>query len=1215
VNLSGLLPLIQDVPAYRHLVDAVEGRTPTEALNGERGLGIIAAARPYLVAALYRQLRRPIVLLTARAERVMQWAEQLRVWTDSRSIYAFPEPDALPYERVPWARETICDRLAALTALVTWKEADGTEPPVVVASARAVMHKTLPLREFRIGLREYRQGQTIDLQRALEVWVAHGYRPEVVVEEPGTFSRRGGLIDVFPPNRQEPVRLELFGDEIDSLRLFDPISQRSRDRVESFVMVPATEALPRLAPSAAQHVAQVDLTLCHPPAKMEYQQDLVALEQGSYFRGIEFYLPYFYSYPATLLDYLPDGGLCLVDDWGALMATVVDLERQAQALKADLVKAGELPASLPPIAVPYFTWDSLGQAIGSHGPLILAGQSPNGDLRGVLDQPSSSPIAQVFAYGERYGGQLKRVLDGCHEMRAAGQRVVLISRQAQRIGELLTERQITATPVEDVTEPVPPRSLTLVQGTLVEGWTLLAEGSSGGQQPAGGDGAVFHLLTDAEVFGWARPAPRRASRPTPVTPEAFFADVQPGSYVVHVEHGIGLFQGLVKLSLSGGEREYLMVEYAAGDKLYVPVYQADRLSRYVGAGEAMPHVNRLGTAEWEQVKAKAKKAVEEIADDLLELYAAREVTDGHAFGGDTPWQAELEASFPYMETDAQLRALDEVKADMEQPRPMDRLVVGDVGYGKTEVALRAAFKAVMDGKQVAILVPTTVLAQQHYTTFAERLKPFPVTVAMLSRFLSAREQEQVVASLTKGGVDIVIGTHRLLSEDVSFKDLGLLIIDEEQRFGVVHKERLKEMRQEVDVLTLTATPIPRTLHMSLTGVRDMSTIDTPPEERLPVRTHVGEYDETLIRQAILRELDRGGQVFFVHNRVMTIYVVSQQVRKLIPEARIAVAHGQMAERELEKVMLEFAAGNVDVLVCTSIIESGLDIPNANTLIVHQAERFGLAQLYQLKGRVGRGARRAYAYLLHSKYTGLGDMARQRLGTIGEATELGAGFRIAMRDLEIRGAGELLGRRQHGHIAAVGFDLYTRLLAQAVHEAKIRGKSATGHALDQAEEEETAAYLQPLEPSVQINLPLDAHLPETYVPDGSLRLQLYRRLAGLTVKKGIDEMRAELEDRFGPLPKEAENLFYQLLLKVDAMAAGVKAITIEEGQIVIRAESLEKVDRDRLQRRMGDRARVMRRAVWVPLDEASAQADGGNGRWRVTLAAVLQAIVEGLGEEV
>jgi transcription-repair coupling factor (superfamily II helicase) len=1224
MNLSGLLDLIQQVPVYRQLVDTIEGREPAGQPRLDRGLGLIAAARPYLVAALYRELRRPMVVLTGRAERVGQWTEQLGVWSGGQAIHAFPEPDALPYERVPWARETVCDRLSALSALVTWKGDDAREPPIVVASARAFMQKTLPLREFRAGLREYRQGQEIDLRRALELWVGHGYHPEVVVEEPGTFSRRGGLIDVFPPNLRDPVRMELFGDEIDSLRLYDPFSQRSSDRIQQFTLSPATEALPRLAPAAAGRAAGLDLSLCHPPAKAEYQRDLASLEQGSYFRGIEFYLPFFYTYPATLLDYLPAGGLLIVDDWPALMGTVSDLERQAEALRADLIRAGELPANIASVssAASYFPWDSLREALYPRGPLILAG-----------DSSEETPIGAAFRYGERYGGQLKRVLDGCQEMRAAGERVVLVSRQAQRIAELLEERKLGVAPVEEVREPVPPHSLTLVRGTLAEGWTLRGEphdatpfpgarrgGSGQGGDGAGGGATLLHLLTDAEVFGWARPAPRRASRPTPVTPEAFFADVQPGTYVVHVEHGIGLFQGLVKMSTrataggragnggsqsaAGGDREYLVVEYAAGDKLYVPVYQADRLSRYVGVGDVTPHVNRLGTAEWDQIKAKAQKAVEEIADDLLMLYAAREVVGGHAFGSDTQWQAELEASFPYMETDAQLRALDEIKTDMEQARPMDRLVIGDVGYGKTEVALRAAFKAVMDGKQVAVLVPTTVLAQQHYQTFAERLKPFPVTVAMLSRFLSPHAQERVVKGLQQGGVDIVIGTHRLLSEDVTFKDLGLLIIDEEQRFGVTHKERLKELRQEVDVLTLTATPIPRTLHMSLAGVRDMSTIDTPPEERLPVRTHVGEYDETLIRQAILRELDRGGQVFFVHNRVMTIYTVAQQLRRLVPEARIAVGHGQMAERELEKVMLEFAAGNVDVLVCTSIIESGLDIPNANTLIVHHAERFGLAQLYQLKGRVGRGARRAYAYFLHPKFTSLGDTARQRLETISEATELGAGFRIAMRDLEIRGAGDLLGRRQHGHIAAVGFDLYTRLLAQAVQQARAQREAAEGQPEGPAgEEEETAAYLRPLEASVQINLPLDAYLPEAYVPDESLRLQLYRRLAGLATKKGIDEMQAELEDRFGPLPVEAENLFYQLRLKIDALAAGVKAITIEEGQIVIRADSLEEIDRTWLQRRLGDRARVARRAVWLPLDD--------DERWRTLLAAVLQAMVEGL----
>jgi transcription-repair coupling factor (superfamily II helicase) len=1201
VILTGLLPLIERGPAYLQLVASIEQREAAAGVETglPNGLGIISAARPYLVAALYRRLGRPMILLTTRGERLGQWAEQLRAWTGSEAILPFPEPDALPYERVPWSRETISDRLSALSALVRWKGAgESGDPPLVVASARALMHKTLPPREFRLGLREYRRGQEIDLQRTLALWVANGYRPETVVEDPGTFSRRGGLIDVFPPNLLRPVRIELFGDEIESLRLFDATTQRSYEQIDRFTLAPAAEALPRLAAGAAQRLAGLDLTLCHPPARMEYQEDLHNLEQSVHFRGIEFYLPFFYSQPAVLLGYLPAGGLCLVDDWDALRANVVDLDHQAGALQADLIKAGELPSNLADIEVPYFGWDYLREMLQASRPLVLAGV-------GVQDRPGPGLLARAFIHGERYGGQLKRVLDDCQKMRDEGQRVVVITRQARRVSELLADQEVTAAPVDDVTELPPDRSLTLVQGTLAEGWILR---TASGEEKAADDGSLLEptcsLLTDAEVFGWARPAPRRARRPRPVAPETFFADVEPGSYVVHVEHGIGRFKGLAKMAFSGGDREYLLVEYAAGDKLYVPVYQADRLSRYVGVGDLPPPVNRLGTAEWERVKERAQKAVEEIADDLLDLYAAREVVEGHAFGPDTFWQAELEASFPYIETEAQLRALDEIKADMEQARPMDRLVCGDVGYGKTEVALRAAFKAVMDGKQVAVLVPTTVLAQQHYQTFTERLKPFPVSVEMLSRFLTRKQQDDVVDRLAKGGVDIVIGTHRLLSDDVSFKDLGLLVIDEEQRFGVVHKERLKQMRQEVDVLTLTATPIPRTLHMSLTGVRDMSTIDTPPEERLPVRTHVGEYDERLIRQAILRELDRGGQVFFVHNRVMGIYQMAQRLRKLVPEATIAVAHGQMAERELERVMLSFASGTVDVLVCTSIIESGLDIPNSNTLIVNRADRFGLAQLYQLRGRVGRGARRAYAYFLHPKHTSLSETARQRLDTIGEATELGAGFRIAMRDLEIRGAGELLGSRQHGHIAAVGFDLYTRLLARAVQKARAQKEKAGPVPAGTGFQDEAAAYVQPLEESVQINLPLDAYLPPSYVRDDTLRLQLYRRLSAVVTDKEIADLQAELKDRFGPLPEEAENLFYQLQLKLYALRAEVKVISTEERQIVVRADSLEDVDRNWLQRRLGDRARVSRRAVWMSLDE--------NERWRTALTAVLQAMDDSLG---
>jgi transcription-repair coupling factor (superfamily II helicase) len=668
--------------------------------------------------------------------------------------------------------------------------------------------------------------------------------------------------------------------------------------------------------------------------------------------------------------------------------------------------------------------------------------------------------------------------------------------------------------------------------------------------------------------------------------------MSPGDYVVHIEHGIGLFHGLLELTLDGVKREYLEVEYDGGDRLYVPIHQADRLSRYVGTSDRPPGLHRLGTAHWAQVKDRAKRAVEDIARDLLELYAAREVIPGYAFSPDHPWQAELEASFPYIETEDQLRAVEEIKVDMEQAKPMDRLVCGDVGYGKTEVALRAAFKAVMDHKQVAVLVPTTVLAQQHYMTFQERLKPFPVEVEMLSRFRSRGEQQEILNRLKAGLTDIVIGTHRLIQKDVAFKDLGLLVIDEEQRFGVTHKEKLKQMRTEVDVLTLTATPIPRTLYMSLTGVRDMSTIDTPPEERLPVKTHVGEYDETLIRKTILRELDRGGQVYFVHNRVQSIHLVARRLERLVPEATLAIGHGQMPEAELEQVMLDFAAGRTDILVCTSIIESGLDIPNVNTLIVNRADQFGLADLYQLRGRVGRSARRAYAYFLYDHPLRLTESARQRLQTILEASELGAGFSIAMRDLEIRGAGDLLGTRQHGHIAAVGFDLYCRLLAQAVRELR-----------EEPEGEIPSAWLDPLAPSVSIDLPLPAFIPDVYMSDSSLRLRLYRRMAGLASMDEIEDMERELTDRFGTLPGAVANLLYQLRLKVLALRGGVLGISTEKGQIVIRVTPLEDVARKQLQMRLIGRARVGQRQLWLPLHKKESV-------WRRELVEVLEAMGRG-----
>lgn len=716
----------------------------------------------------------------------------------------------------------------------------------------------------------------------------------------------------------------------------------------------------------------------------------------------------------------------------------------------------------------------------------------------------------------------------------------------------------------------------------------------------------FILYTDAEIFGWSRSKPRRLTTQytRPSAPEAFFADLAPGDFVVHIDHGIGVFRGLQKLDLGGPDTEYLLIEYAQGDRLYVPVHQLDRLSRYVAPGGHTPPLHRLGTAEWSQVKERTRKAVADIAQELLELYATRQVVSGHAYSADTAWQQELEASFPYVETADQLSVIDQVKHDMQRERPMDRLVVGDVGYGKTEVALRAAFKAVMDGKQVAILVPTTVLAQQHFNTFKERLAPFPVTVEMLSRFRSSKEQDEIVERIGKGSVDIVIGTHRLLSPDVQFKDLGLLIVDEEQRFGVTHKERLKQLRAQVDVLTLTATPIPRTLYLSLSGARDMSTIETPPEERLPIRTYVAAYDEGLVRDAILRELDRGGQVFFVHNRVRGIGILTEQLRKLVPEARIAIGHGQMPEDELEAVMSEFAAGQYDVLVCTTIIESGIDIPNANTIIINNADKFGLAQLYQLRGRVGRSAARAYAYFLYDKRVNLSEEARARLQGIAEATELGAGFQVAMRDLEIRGAGEILGARQSGHIAAVGFDLYCRLLAGAIEEARVRSPS------DGQNGKENAQRVQQILNAPTVDLPIASQIPESYVADSGLRLRLYRRLADVAGEKQVQDLSREFQERFGELPEEVENLMFMLRLKIAATRAGAAAITLDDGRVLVRFREEDNARMEQLNKRYGNRVRASRDRVWLPGPDSDPY-------WRQRLLGILRELApdEGAARQV
>ena len=785
-------------------------------------------------------------------------------------------------------------------------------------------------------------------------------------------------------------------------------------------------------------------------------------------------------------------------------------------------------------------------------------QPGGGSLHGSTLTPASQ-LARFFSPGPRFGGRLKATLEYMGERYQAGERIIIVSRQTSRLHELWKDLNL---PDNFESSDPNPR---FIENSLSEGWSF---------QPPGQQ--VVHLLTDGEIFGWRRPKPRfRRTERYAIggeDPEASYTDLRPGDYVVHVDHGIGRLTGLVSRSVDNNEREYLCIEYADEAQLYVPVHQVDRLTRYVGADNRTPTLSRLGSSEWKSVKSHVKEAVQEVAEDLLDLYARRSVVQGYSFGTDTPWQQELEASFPYIETEDQMRVLAEVKRDMENHRPMDRLICGDVGYGKTEVALRAAFKAINDGRQVAILVPTTVLAQQHYHTFQERLAAFPVEVDMLSRFRSPQQQKDILERLSEGKIDIIIGTHRLLSADVLFKDMGLLIIDEEQRFGVTHKEALKKLRAEVDVLTLTATPIPRTLYMALSGVRDISTINTPPEERLPIITHIGPYSPQMVRQAILRELERGGQVFFVHNRVQTINAMYHHLQQIVPEARITVAHGQMAEHELSQRMEQFSNGDVDILLSTSIIESGLDIPNANTLIVDRADTFGLAQLYQLRGRVGRGAQRAYAYFFRHKRKSPTEDGRQRLETIAENTQLGAGFSIAMRDLEIRGSGDILGTRQHGNIAAVGFYLYTRLLTEAVKRLRSeQGLPAS----------ETLARLQAELSTANVELPLPASIPADYAGDKVVRLGLYRRIADLRSQVEIDTFQEELADRFGPLPEPLLHLLYQTRLKLLADKAGLASITSEGTQIVLRypegmmPESFPD---------LGPYVRVGRYALWMPYNQ-------------------------------
>jgi transcription-repair coupling factor (superfamily II helicase) len=1149
MDLSGLLPVLRGLPGYQALLGAVQG----DDRRGLRALSIPRSARPALIAALSADISHPIVVFTSRSDRSSSLIDELQAWTPHAEILPFSDPNPLFYEFAAWGPRTISTRARVLARLTDGLEPAALRPApgrplIIVAPVRAAITRTLARRDFIAGVRWLRAGGAARLDRLTTHLLGIGYQPHALALEPGHFSRRGGILDLWPPADEQPARLEFVGDQVETLRRFDPASQRSTAEFDALRITPAREGLPRLFQPQWLSVASIDDV--PDPGR---QQTL-----------LEFFLAHMNPGSAGLLDYLPQGSGIIFEDYQAFRDGSIDLEERAVQTYAELYGEAMAPDTLP---LPYLTLSEMEESLEEFAALDMASGSPDGS--------PAAALAARFAPGPRFGGQIKTLLDHLVDRRLTEDRVVVISRQAQRVAELWSEIEGAPVLVEEGLVDLHAGQIRFLQGEISEGWIVEV-----------GSGSALHVLSDAEIFGWARPQPRARPRPHALAPEFGFADFQAGMHVVHVDHGIGRFVGLVERTLEEMRREFLLIEYANGAQLYVPIHQTDRIAAYLGSDDAAPTLSHLGTQEWERTKARVQQATEDVARDLLELYARRMTAMGHAFPADTPWQQELEASFPYIETEDQLQAIQAVKADMERRLPMDRLICGDVGYGKTEVGLRAAFKAVMDSKQVAILVPTTVLAQQHFNTFRRRLAPFPIQVEMLSRFRTPAEAQAIAARLAQGEIDIIVGTHRLLQRDIAFRDLGLLIVDEEQRFGVTHKEFLKRLRTEIDVLTMTATPIPRTLYLALTGARDISNINTPPEERLPVVTQVGPYDSRVVRQAILRELDRGGQCYFVHNRVQTIGAVLHRLQALVPEARIEIGHGQMPERQLEQVMERFATGEIDVLLSTSIIESGLDYPNANTLIVDRADAFGLAQLYQLRGRVGRSASRAYAYLFRHPRVRPSPGGRERLEIIAEHGRLGAGYSIAMRDLEMRGAGDILGTRQHGHVAAVGFHLYTRLLGQAVRRLKGELRIDAGGRASSLDE------IQPIQPplEVSIELPLSAALPESYINDRELRLQLYIRLAGMRRREDIQAFRSELRDRFGRPPQEVDHLLYQMQVKLLASEAGVQSITTERKQLLLHLEP-ELASRSLPQ--LGPEVRDSKRGIWLPRD---GQPPGRNACW-------------------
>ncbi len=1092
--------------------------------------GLSSSQTSYIAAGLAECVRQPVLFLAGGSQSAKKKAADFKTLLPNREVFLFPDLDPVPFGAIAQSREVMAQRLQAIQGII-W-----AENIVLVAPVEALLKRLIPPRVFREYCLSLRRGQRIDLPDVIKKLVDQSYERVDMVESPGHFSIRGGILDVFPLTSDNPVRIELFDEEIESIRDFTVETQRSLDRREQINILPAKEVIfpragiPEVLPGIKKEFAAQKMMLLKAGRKDAYKRltertgELLAeLEQGIIPEGAEALLSLFYPDGVNLLDYFPQDTIVFLEEPSRQKEALENRVREQAETHTNLLEQG---LALPSQLKNNITYDELSRMLSR---FVRVGFS-------LLPKQVETKLGNIVNFSAKtmllFKGKTDLLIEEVRILQENRFSVVIFAStasRAEKIRDLCRDHQIFARLETGLPDQLSPGQVVITCGTLEAGFELAP--------------VKLAVITDLEIYGQSKRTRAVRVQAQPGAKISHFTDLRPGDYIVHVNHGIGKYMGIKQLEVGGIRKDYLFIQYAGEDKLYVPTDQIGLIQKYLGAEGMVPKLYKLGGNEWHRAKQRVRESVKDLAGELIALYAARQKNPGFRFSPDTVWQREFEDAFAYEETPDQLKAIEEIKKHMESPRPMDRLLCGDVGYGKTEVAMRAAFKAVMDSKQVAVLVPTTILAQQHYNTFLERFSGYPIQIEMLSRFKKTGEQKSILHKVKKGAVDIIVGTHRLLQKDVAFKDLGLVIIDEEQRFGVTHKEKLKYLRQSVDVLTLTATPIPRTLHMALIGIRDMSILESPPADRFPVQTYVLEFNLDIIADAIRREIDRGGQVYFVHNRVLDIEKAARLLQSIVPEARLVVAHGQMREDQLERRMLNFIAAKHDVLVCTTIIETGLDIPNVNTLILDEADKMGLSQLHQLRGRVGRSHRLAYAYFAYKKDKILTEVAEKRLQAIREFTEFGAGFKIAMRDLEIRGAGNILGPEQHGHMMAVGFDMYCRLLDEVVHE--LRGT--------------TPAQL----PGPTLDLNLNAFISNQYITDPAIKIDVYKKIMQIENKDDAEDVEEELVDRFGEVPEEVRNLIAIARLKSLAAQTGVRSIIQHKDTVNIKFYEESKIKAEQL----------------------------------------------------